>query len=106
MSITKLTKFSEKVHKTRWDFWQINKTELTILQLSRNFYSLKAVTQRFEAVMQRFASPPLVHIMFSVRAHSLATEKVFIYMNILKSPKDTKTTTFSQVIINFSKTEL
>ena len=66
-----------------------------------------------KAVTRNFASPPLVLAMYSVcvhslvkDVHSLAREKVFLYMNISKSPKDTKTTTFSQEFNNFTKTEL
>ena len=77
-----------------------------VMKRNSFFCSYHATFLSLKAVMRKIASPPLVHIMFSVRAHSLATEKVFIYMNILKSPKDTKTTTFSQEINNFSKTEL
>ncbi len=81
-----------KWHPLTWDFWRINLTELLVLHLARNLLSVKG--------------GDVVLAMYSVCVHSLAREKVFLYMNISKSPKDTKTTTFSQEINNFSKTEL
>ena len=77
-----------------------------VIQRNSWFCSYHLTFQVLKVVTRIFASPPLLHMMFSVRGHSHAIEKVFMCMNILKSPKHTKTATLSQEISNFSKTEL